>query len=263
MDKRKNNQEHRGQWKQDEMNRSSTWRELEAARRVFEVFANELEGKQFTWKTDSLNAVRILKTGSMINDLQEVTIKLRLWKSEFCVQINGKWIARQFNRQADRLSRCVDYDDWSITQEAFLQIDSKWGPFQIDRFASLQNRKTERFNSQFAEKQTDGVDAFKQDWAFSQNIEEKINNWICPPVKVILSVLKKIKADKVTGTLVVPYWESAFYWPSIWQLIQERNNDPKQVWRFHTGFLIGEQMPDHTFNLYPNFDCLAIRFEDG
>ena len=42
------------------------------------------------------------------------------------------------------------------------------------------------------------------------------NNWWCPPPSLVVRVLRHVEMCKALGTLVVPGWQSAAYWPIIW-----------------------------------------------
>ena len=52
------------------------------------------------------------------------------------IQIDAQWIRRDANVRANLLSRFVNKDDWSLNCEIFAQLDSRWGPHSVDRFAS-------------------------------------------------------------------------------------------------------------------------------
>ena len=75
-----------------------------------------------------------------------------------------KWILRDCNRQADSLSRIIDFDDYFINDDLFHMLDSKWGPHTVDRFACSYNAKLSRFNSRFYQLGDEAVDAFAQNW---------------------------------------------------------------------------------------------------
>jgi hypothetical protein len=84
----------------------------------------------------------------------------------------------------------------------------KWRSHTFDRFANSKNCKVEKINSQFWTPGTSGVDAFVYDWSSD-------NNWLVPPVHCIPNVLKHMLFYKCVGTLVVPKWKSALFWPCI------------------------------------------------
>ena len=83
-----------------------------------------------------------------------------------------------------------------------------WGPHTIDQFASYFNTQLPRFNSRFWNPGSEAVDAFTCDW-------QGENNWWCPPVYLVPRVLRHAQATKATGTLLVPNWPSATFWPML------------------------------------------------
>ena len=65
------------------------------------------------------------------------------------IRIEPEWIPHTENQQADYLSRIQDRDDWMIRPEVYGNIDSLWGPHDVDRFADNFNAQLDRFNSRF------------------------------------------------------------------------------------------------------------------
>ena len=125
------------------------------------------------------------------------------------VRLEVEWIPRSENEQADFVSRLIDTDDWSISEELFKILSQKWGPFTIDCFACFYNKKLDRYFSRFWNPESSGVDAFTQDWSGE-------NCLLVPPVVLISSVLKHIFLCKAKGTLVIPWWPSSVFWPLLW-----------------------------------------------
>ncbi|VDI25429.1 Hypothetical predicted protein [Mytilus galloprovincialis] len=109
---------------------------------------------------------------------------------------------REQHQHADKLSRHTDHDDWAIHSDIFDEINSLWGPYTIDRFATHYNTQCERFNSKIWYPGTEAVDAFSQNW----NTE---TNWLVPPPSLISMVVRKVENDKANSTLVIPEWKSA------------------------------------------------------
>lgn len=128
-----------------------------------------------------------------------------------CIQnhiiIEPRWVPRE-NEIADYISRIVDYDDWQLNPLVFAMLDRKWGPHTVDRFAASYNRQVYRYNSRFVEAESEAIDAFTVNW-----VEE--NNWWCPPVYMITRVLRHAEICQASGTLVVPLWQSAPFWPIV------------------------------------------------
>ena len=86
---------------------------------------------------------------------------------------------------------------------------TKYGPYTFDRFADTQNSKVPKFHSKFCCPNTSGVDAFTEHWGGE-------NNWISDPVSLIGAVFRHMKLCQATGTIFVPLWESAYFWPLLY-----------------------------------------------
>ena len=85
-----------------------------------------------------------------------------------------------------------------------------WGSHSVDRFANVDNRKTKRFNSLYWNHGTLGVDAFNSNWSSEFN-------WLVPPASLASRAINHLVECKALGTLVVPNWPSAPFWPLIFE----------------------------------------------
>lgn len=197
---------------------SSTYRELKAIYYVLKAHAVSLSHKKVKIFTDNQNASRIVLAGSRKQHLQSIAVDIFALCVRFDIQIDIQWIPRFENQAADELSRYVDRDDWSLNPEVFAELEHRWGPHSIDRFASHYNAQVSRFCSKFKSPGCEAVDAFAHNWSDE-------NNWLCPPVSVIVDVIKHAQACEAVGTLVVPVWPSAFFWP----LLKTLSSDPTPV----------------------------------
>ena len=52
------------------------------------------------------------------------------------------------------------------------------------------------------------MDALAQDWRHE-------NNWVCPPVGAIVPSVRALSSCSGYGTLIVPQWPSAYFWPFL------------------------------------------------
>ena len=95
-----------------------------------------------------------------------------------------------------------------MSKEFFSFIDGIWGPHSVDRFATDYNAKLPKFNSKVWCPGTSGVDALVIDWSGE-------NNWLVPPISLIGEVLRHVQACSASGTLVIPEWPSAAFWPLL------------------------------------------------
>ena len=197
-----------GSWSNSESELSSTWRELESINRVLKSSSSICSQSNVKVVTDNKNVPTILSVGSKKSYLQDLSVNVSSFCEKQNISLNAQWVPRSENKRADTLSRVIDLDDWSIGQKVFDMLDSKWGKHTIDRFASHYNNKCIRFNSKVWCPGCEAIDAFKQNWSNEMN-------WLVPPPSDISLVINKMKVDSAKGTLVVPEWKSAPFWPLI------------------------------------------------
>lgn len=80
------------------------------------------------------------------------------------------------------------------------------GPHTIDRFASVKTKQLDRFCSKFLNPGCEAVDAFTVSWAGDYN-------WLFAPPYLVPRVLRHMRDGREDGTLLVPEWPSAPWWP--------------------------------------------------
>ena len=129
---------------------------------------------------------------------------LLLFFLNFDFSLESQWLPREENARADLLSRVIDRDDWSLNPEVFMSLDARWGPHAVDRFSSYFNSQFVRFNSKYFSPGYPAVDALSQDWSSD-------NNWLCPPVHLIVAAVQHLRYHKRVGTLIVPQWPFRFF----------------------------------------------------
>ncbi len=195
-------------WSDSERSESSTNRELRAILYVLQSLGRKLSGQKLKWYSDSQNACRIVSVGSTNPSLHELSIDIYNACLEYDVSIEAEWLPRDSNQRADELSRIIDPDDWSLNRDVFVMLDRQFGPHTIDRFASYYNSQLPRFNSRFWNPGCEAADAFTQNWHLE-------NNWVCPPASIVLSAVRHMMKCRAVGTVIVPQWPSAAFWPVL------------------------------------------------
>ena len=252
-----------GHWSLEQSVKSSTFRELLAIFLVLKSLAKHLEHQKVKIFTDCQSACRIVQVGSRVLELQDIAVKIFNICFVNDIMIEAQWLPRSDNQLADNLSKTVDLDDWQLHPQLFTMLHKSWGPFTIDRFASSYNKHLQRFNSRFWCPDTEAVDCFTQDWSNE-------TNWLCPPVSLIISVIRHMSVCYAKGTLIVPRWPSAIFWPVIMPepgkfapFIKESLVLPKitQMCIPGEGQLIAYQKKPSVFMGTPSFDLLALRIE--
>ena len=197
-----------GQWTEVESQQSSTWRELKAIYLVLKSFANKLEGHTVKWLTDNQGAMYIIRSGSRKEHLQDGAMAIFELCFAHSIKLEIDWIPRSLNEYADAISRIIDYDDWSLNPSVFSFIDASWGPHTVDCFASPYNNQTKRFHSRFWSPGCEAVDTFTVNWGSEMN-------WWLPPQHLVCRTIRHASRCKAKGTLVVPAWNSAPFWPIL------------------------------------------------
>ena len=252
-----------GHWSVEEGRKSSTFRELLAIQLVLDAAKSRLSHTKVKMFSDSQSACRIVQVGSRISKLQ--TIAVAIFRICFIhdIAIETQWIPRSQNTIADCLSKTVDLDDWKLNPQLFSMLHKVWGPFTVDRFASSYNNQLLRFNSRFWCPKAEAIDAFTQNW-------ENESNWVCPPVSLIIPVIRHMSLCKAKGVLIVPSWPSAVFWPIIKPeprafapFIKETLILPKipKMCIPGQGQTIVYQTKPSVFCGTPSFDLLALRVE--
>ena len=148
---------------------------------------------------DNLGVAYVWLFGSRKKKIQKLVKRIFESCHERSIQLWIEWIPCRDNVLADALSRFYDSDDWMLNSKYFRILDKLWGPHTFDNFASATNRQSMLFNRRFWCPGSAGFNALAYDW-----VEE--NNWVNPPFALIGKVLLHMKACKVVGNVIVPWW---------------------------------------------------------
>ena len=157
---------------------------------------------------DNFGATRILTIGSSKPLLHDIAIDIFFHCMKYNIKLQPEWIPRELNCDADYYSKIHDSDSWGVDRNTFDFISSQFGPFSVDRFADDRKKLLPTFNYRYYCPGTSHVNSFTADWSHD-------NNWLCPPVSLVGSTLRQLGLCKARGTLLVPYWESSYFWPLL------------------------------------------------
>jgi len=203
----------RGMLNNAERELSSGHRELIAVTRTLEHYertgAIPSKATNVYWLTDSQNMTTFLTKGSSKGPIQKEVFQIMT----LCKGLNIRIIPIHLLRDDPRIqiaddgSKTVDSDDWQIDHETFQRINQKYN-FSLDLFASNRNKQCKKFFSNFYCPGTHGIDAYSHAW-------EGEVLWICPPVKEVTKIVRRLKASKVIGVLFIPEWRTSDYWTEV------------------------------------------------
>ena len=176
----------KGNFSENEIGQSSTWRELKGTLNVMKSYVNILKGNTVKHRTDNQNVVRALSTGSKTDNVYAIVINIFKLCIENNIQLFPEWIPRSLNQLADWISKDIDQDDYKLHLDLFATLDILWGPHTIDRFSSYRTRQVPRFCSRFPKPDTEATDAFSVAWSGE-------NNWLFPPPYLLPKVLRHLE----------------------------------------------------------------------
>jgi len=179
---------------------SSNKRELTAVLYSLHSFASHLRERSVLLLSDNATVVaHINNFGGRAASLDQISKTIHLFCAENKISIRAKHIRGLDNVLADKLSRQRDPDDWTLKDHVFRQLERKWGPHTVDRFASFETAKVSRYNSRFNDQQSETVDCFTQNWGGE-------NNYACPPFRALGRTIRHIVACAADTTLIAPLW---------------------------------------------------------
>lgn len=120
------------------------------------------------------------------------------WCEKRRIVVFASYIKSANNWEADLESRRPNPNtEVALSHDAFSFLSSHLGQCEVDAFASRVNHKCDRYWSWFPNPEAEGVDAFTFSWA-----NDLV--YLFPPVYLVGRTLRKIRADRVKGILVVP-----------------------------------------------------------
>lgn len=130
-------------WTNDEIIKSSTWKELKAVEITLKGCVDFFKNKFVKLFIDNQNVERMSEIGSMNNYFQSLVIDVFHFYVQNCICLKVQWI----HTIADQYSKIFDFDDWSMADIIFHYFNQIWRPFTIDRLANSNNKNLHRFNS--------------------------------------------------------------------------------------------------------------------
>ena len=168
-------------------------------------------------RTDNMTAKAYInyRGGTHSQTLNSIATQLWKWCLDHQVHLTAEYLPGVENKIADEESRVVkDRCDWMIHPQVFDQINTRWGPVEVDMFASRLTHQVPRFFSWGLDPAAEAVNAFNQDWS-------QFVGYANPPWCLILSVLAKIRRDRAKVILVAPVWSTQPWYPLILQLLYD------------------------------------------
>ncbi|WIA42315.1 hypothetical protein OEZ86_008329 [Tetradesmus obliquus] len=129
------------------------------------------------------------------------------------------------NSGADMLSRDRDASDCQLVPAMFEFLWGRFGPFVMDMFASGASAQAVPGTQQllpywslWADGVAAGVDALTADW---KAVAARGVLYAFPPVPLVGEVIRLVIAANVRAVVVLPKWQSHWWWPWVLQYARE------------------------------------------
>ncbi len=243
----------------DEAKTSSGHRELLTVLRTLEKKGSLLQrgsckGVTVYWVTDSQNLVSFLTRGSTKSSIQEDVLRVFRIAKSLGIQLVPIHTSREDPRIqiADAGSKRIDGDDWGIDSQSFADLDKRYGPFSVDLFAATNNTRVSKFYSVFAMPGAASVDAFAHNWSGE-------NAFICPPVREVIKVWKRLHSQELQGVLIIPKWRSSLFWPVLFPGLR-KSHIIRSVDEFRPFIVKGDECQSVVMQGRTQFSWLSIVF---
>ena len=203
-----------GPWAGDELHWHINEKELQAVFFGLQTFCGRLHDTHLRLNIDNTTSVAYVNNqGGRKPALNEIARNIWNWAQERKLWLSAVHIPGVENVEADRASRSI-YDlesEWQLNQEIFQILDERWGPFDMDLFASRLNFQCKRFMAWKPDPLASAIDALAHPWS-------NIKGYAFPPFSLIGRSLQKVVQDRASVLMIVPLWTTQPWFTKLLEL---------------------------------------------
>ena len=206
-----------GLWSINEQGKHINCLELIVATLAVKTFAKNQKNITILVRTDNIPTRAYINHfgGTHSQPMNVMAVDLWKWCIERQILLIAEHLPGVSNVIADTESRTVrDRCDWMIHPHLFSQINRKFGPLEVNLFASRLTHQLERYFSWRSDPAAEATDAFTQSWSQFQGFAN-------PPWCRLLPTLVKIQREQATVVVVAPLWRTQPWYPLLLQLLIE------------------------------------------
>ena len=204
-----------GPWAQHELDSHINCLEMKAVFLGLKALCKNITKQHICVQSDNTTAISYINAMGGMKSREFHALGNDIW--DWCIA-NDIWLsASQIpgsrNIEADTESRVFKTStEWS---PVFKDIESKWGRFDMDLFASRLNYKVSSCVSWRPDPEAKFVDAFYLDWA-------PYLFYAFPPFSVLATCLQKISWEQATRVLIVPVWPTQPWFTVLMNLLVDK-----------------------------------------
>lgn len=194
-----------GLWSEEERETHQNVKEMMGIHCVLRE--SDVSDRNLRLLVDSRVCMHVMQRGFSRSDYLQVAARPVLKILSRCKSVAIQWVRSEENWRADELSRkFIDREDWRMDNDVFEQLKGACGfKLRIDLWATLRNRKLERFASRRLDAFAEGTAWEVQDWSDSYSFP--------PPGLLDRWVHEWEQRGRPRLLLVIPVWKAQwFYW---------------------------------------------------
>ena len=206
-----------GPWSHSEQGMHINCLELLAATLAVKTFLKGQTGKSVLLQLDNQTAVAYINNmgGIVSTRLTDLAKALWMWALSNGIVLTAEYIPGVANVIADAESRSMmDRTDWKLHPRLFQEINQKWGPLEVDPFASCLSTQLPRYFSWRPDPLAEAKDAFTQQW-------EKFRGYANPPWCLVGRVLLQVQHQQAQVILVAPVWKGQPWYPILLEMLYD------------------------------------------
>ncbi|XP_065890962.1 uncharacterized protein [Dysidea avara] len=191
--------------------------ELLAATLAVKTFLKGHSEMSVLLQLDNQTAVAYINNmgGTVSSQLTDLTKALWMWALSKDIILAAEYIPGVVNVVADAESRSMqDRTDWKLHPKLFQEINQKWGPLQVDLFASRLSTQLSRYFSWRPDPLAEATNAFSQRW-------ETFKGFANPPWCLVGRVLSQVQQQQAQVILVAPVWKGQPWYPVLLEMLYD------------------------------------------
>ena len=205
-----------GLWSQSEQFLHINCLELLAGSFAIKCFAKDKTNIHIQLFMDNVTALTFINKmgGTKSRVLASLSRDLWQWCLQRQITVSATHIPGILNVNADRESRYhLDSSDWKLCPAVFQALQNRWGPLDLDLFASRLTNQLPRFVSWKPDPLSEAVDAFSLQW-------NKVKGYAFPPFCLLGRCLSQVLRQQVPRlVLVAPVWKTQPWYPLLLDLL--------------------------------------------
>jgi hypothetical protein len=202
-------------WEKEDRRKHITHQEaLASAKAVENLLRHIPQGCHLNIQSDATSTVWAWRKGSKIQQLNQPIRQQMVQLAKKRVHVTADHIPGKQNTRADWLSRHPDPKNYRLNPAVYRQVCQHFNYIpEMDMFASKANKQCKKYCSWRADISSQG-NAFHMTWTNTKG-------WMNPPWDIIQQCLQKVKTDKANMLVCLPVWQSAHWWGTLQELLQQ------------------------------------------